>query len=440
MMGVISCGAIISLYNPSYNKREMQHIFEITKPKILIVSDISIGTVRRLLENDQNNHVQKIIVVGKSDEYETWDEAIASSKENEENWVSTCKILPKQDLAFLPHSSGTTGLSKCVMHTHFSMVATILSTWHLSGYNRGDTLYNERPMFHVSGFIMVLTALQGGLKVIMDEEFEVEKALTAIQKYKVNHFLLVPPILLQMSQTELHQKYDTSSWKTSITGGASIPPTILRDVIDRFSPHISPAYGMTECFNISWNNQGKSFTNSVGSAFVNTEIMIVDPNTGEEVISGEDGEICVRGPHMTRGYYGNTKATMRAINKNGFLRTGDIGHIANGMLYIVGRLKEIIKYNSYQVPPAEIENLLLRHPGVKDAGVVGVPDPVRGELPKALVVRKVQSVTTEELQKLIKSELVDYKQLRGGIQFVSKIPKSKLGKIDRKELKKLAIK
>nr|XP_039256530.1 4-coumarate--CoA ligase 1-like isoform X2 [Styela clava] len=440
MVGVISCGAIISLYNPAYKEGEMQHIFKITKPKILIVSEKCIDTVKRSLENSQSNQVQRIIVIGKSIEFETWDEVIVSSMENEENCVSTYEISPKKDLAFLPHSSGTTGLSKCVMHTHFSMIATISSTWHHFGYKRGDTFYNERPMFHVGGFILVLTALQGGVRVIMDHEFDIERALAAIQKYEVNHFVLVPPILLQMSQTELHRKYDTTSWKTSITGGASIPPTVMKAVIDRFSLQVYPVYGMTECFPISWNNEADSFTDSVGSVCVNAEIMIIDPNTEEEVKSGEDGEICVRGPQMTSGYYKNTEATEKTIKKDGFLRTGDIGHIANDMLYVVGRLKEVIKYNAYQVPPAEIENLLLRHPGVKDVGVVGVPDPVCGELPKALVVRKVESVTAEQLEKLIKDKLADYKQLRGGIQFVTKIPKSKLGKIDRIELKKLAMK
>ncbi|XP_077975773.1 luciferin 4-monooxygenase-like isoform X1 [Styela clava] len=139
-----------------------------------------------------------------------------------------------------------------------------------------------------------------------------------------------------------------------------------------------------------------------------------------------------------KGYYRNREATEQTINKDGFLHTGDIGHIKNDMVYVVGRLKEVIKYKTFQVPPAEIENILLRHPGVRDAGVVGIPDQLCGELPKALVVRKLPSVDSDELLELIKRELVDYKQLRGGIQFVDKIPKSKMGKIDRTELKILA--
>nr|XP_039266650.1 probable 4-coumarate--CoA ligase 5 isoform X2 [Styela clava] len=166
---------------------------------------------------------------------------------------------------------------------------------------------------------------------------------------------------------------------------------------------------------------------------------IADPNTGIELKSGEDGEILVKGPQMTKGYYRNIEATEQTINKDGFLHTGDIGHIQNNMVYVVGRIKEIIKYKTFQVPPAEIENILLKHPGVRDAGVVGIPDQLCGELPRALVVRKqLSSVSSDELLELIKRELVDYKQLRGGIQFVDKIPKSKLGKIDRIELKKLA--
>nr|XP_039266662.1 luciferin 4-monooxygenase-like [Styela clava] len=261
--------------------------------------------------------------------------------------------------------------------------------------------------------------------------------LAAIQKYQVNNYIMVPSVMMEMSQTELHEKYDVSSWKTSVTGGSSIPTSIMKAVRERFNLNMIPSYGMTEFTPISANNNVQSFADAVGSISVNVEMMIVDSNTGKELKSGEEGEILVKGPQMTKGYYRNREATEQTINKDGFLHTGDIGNIRNDMLYVVGRLKEVIKYKNYQVPPAEIENILLRHPGVKDVGVVGIPDQLCGEIPKALVVRKLPSLNSDELLELIKRELVDYKQLRGGIQFVDKIPKSKLGKIDRIALKKL---
>nr|XP_039266525.1 4-coumarate--CoA ligase 1-like isoform X2 [Styela clava] len=433
MMGVISCGAVISPCNPSYKEGEMQHIFKITEPKILIVSDKTIDVVKRVVEKSKS--IRKIIVIGKSDEFETWDEGIAAN-EKEQALVLNFEISAKDDLAILPYSSGTTGMPKCVMHTHYSMIATLLTCWYNNDYKKGETFYNERPMFHAGGYLFVLMSLQGGLRVVMDREFDVERTLAAIQNYQVNHFIMVPPIMLEMSQTDLNKKYDTSSWKTSLTGGASIPTSIMKAVSERFNINMFPGYGMTEFTPMSINDNVQSFADSDGSICSNVEMMIVDSNTGMELKSGEDGEILVKGPQMTKGYYRNREATEQTINKNGFLHTGDIGHIQNNMVYVVGRLKEVIKYKTFQVTPAEIENILLRHPGVSDAGVVGIPDQLCGELPKALVVRKLSSVNSDELLELIKRELVDYKQLRGGIQFVDKIPKSKMGKIDRTELKK----
>nr|XP_039255594.1 4-coumarate--CoA ligase 1-like [Styela clava] len=434
MMGVISCGAAISPCNPLYKGGEMQHIFKITEPKMLIVSDESINNVKQALKQYSENQVKKIIVLGKSSEFETWDDVILLKKDID-NFVPHCKISPRKTLAILPYSSGTTGMPKCVMHTHYSTISIILCLWHHSQYKRGETYYNERPMFHGGGFMLVLAVLQGGLSVVMDQEFNVGETLSAIQKYKVNHMFVVPPNLLQLSQTELHHKYDTTSWKTALTGGASISTTIMKSVIDRFNVKLFPVYAMTECCPISWKDNDDSVVDSAGSICVNSELMIVDPNTGKELKSDQEGEIWIKGPQVTVGYYKNTKATEQTINKDGFLRTGDIGVNKNKKLYVIGRLKEVIKYKTLQVAPAEIENVLLSHPDVEDAGVVGVPDLTCGELPKAFVVRKVESLTADELQTLIKNELVDYKQLRGGIQFVNKIPKSKFGKINRLELK-----
>ncbi|XP_039266694.2 putative 4-coumarate--CoA ligase 1 isoform X2 [Styela clava] len=438
LVGVISCGAVVSPCNPLYKEGEMHRIFNITEPKMLIVSDKIINLVKRVVEHNPN--VQKIIVMGESDEFETWDKVMAVNEEQLVDLDRNFKIIPKEDLAILPYSGGTTGMPKCVMHTHFSLIAALLSSWYRQGfgYKRGDTFYNERPMFHNGGFLLVLRALQGGLRVVMDRDFDVERVFVTIQKYKVNHFLMIPPILLEMSQTELHKKYDTSSWKSSLTTAASIPASIVKVVKERFKINIVPGYGMTECAPISFNFQAETFPESVGSIWVNVEVMIVDQNTGKELKSGETGEILVKAPQMTKGYYRNKEATEQTINKDGFLHTGDIGLIKNDMLYVVGRLKEVIKYKTFQVPPAEIENILLGHPGVGDAGVVGIPDQLCGELPKALVVRKLPSVNSDELLELVKGELVDYKQLRGGIQFVDKIPKSKVGKIDRIKLKKMA--
>ncbi|XP_077971264.1 uncharacterized protein LOC120346127 isoform X2 [Styela clava] len=166
---------------------------------------------------------------------------------------------------------------------------------------------------------------------------------------------------------------------------------------------------------------------------------IIDLLTGKELSENKTGEILAQGPQVMKGYMGNPDATARTITKDGWIHTGDIGYVDNdGILYIIDRLKEVIKYKSLQVSPAELESAILKHPKVMDVGVIGIPDTYAGELPKAFVVKKVDNLTKDDVNAFVKSELADYKQLRGGIEFVKKIPKSATGKIQRIELKKMA--
>nr|XP_039271722.1 4-coumarate--CoA ligase-like 5 isoform X2 [Styela clava] len=166
---------------------------------------------------------------------------------------------------------------------------------------------------------------------------------------------------------------------------------------------------------------------------------IIDLLTGKELSENKTGEILAQGPQVMKGYMGNPDATARTITKDGWIHTGDIGYVDNdGILYIIDRLKEVIKYKSLQVSPAELESAILKHPKVMDVGVIGIPDTYAGELPKAFVVKKVDNLTKDDVNAFVKSELAGYKQLRGGIEFVKKIPKSATGKIQRIELKKMA--
>jgi len=175
---------------------------------------------------------------------------------------------------------------------------------------------------------------------------------------------------------------------------------------------------------------------SVGQIAPNMQCKIVDIDTGKELPNGKSGEVCVRGDSIMKGYLNRPNATAETI-KDGWLHTGDVGyHDEDGHLYIIDRLKELIKYKGFQVPPAELESLLLTHPAIADVAVVGIPDELAGELPCAFVILKDgHKATGKEIQDFVKSNTVHYKQLRGGVKFVKEIPKNPTGKILRRMLK-----
>lgn len=200
-------------------------------------------------------------------------------------------------------------------------------------------------------------------------------------------------------------------------------------------------FGMTEgIVSVAADGLSRNFA-TVGSPLANQQLKIsaVGDSTFKGLAANETGELLVRGPSIMKGYYKNEAATKETILSDGFLRTGDIGHYdENGLFYITERLKELIKVNSYQVPPAELESILRTHPEILDAAVVGIPHGRSGEVPKAFVVRRPNSKTDEQdVQEFVAKQVIHYKKLTGGVHFIDAIPKSASGKILRREVKQL---
>ncbi|XP_039272337.2 uncharacterized protein LOC120346636 [Styela clava] len=435
MLGIIAAGGVVAPCNPAYRVGEILQQFQISKPKMVMVHEECIDTMKKVQQ--QTESLQKIFVIGKSDEFTTLMEMI--DDKNNKDFPDNIVINGVEDLALLPYSSGTTGLPKSVMLTHRNLisVAMIFGTSMVS--ETTDCMYTDRPMYHAGGFSCFILTLFCGNKLILEKEFEVETMLKAIEKYKISHILTVPPILICLANDKRVENYDVSSVKEVACGGAALAPDILRKIEKRFGAFIRPAYGMTECLGIAIHDGKESLFEGVGKVCRNTEVKIINLQSGKGLQKNQIGEIIVKGPQVMKGYMGNPDATAQTIMQDGWIHTGDIGYFDNDeMLYIIDRLKEVIKYKGVQVSPAELESVILKHPKVADVGVIGIPDSHAGELPKAFVVKKVDDLTADELDAFVKDELVDYKQLRGGIEFVEKIPKSSTGKIQRNELKKMA--
>jgi acyl-CoA synthetase (AMP-forming)/AMP-acid ligase II len=364
-------------------------------------------------------------------------EGLVSKAESGANPTET-EVDP-EDLAVLPYSSGTTGLMKGVMLTHRNLVANIEQAWNSMPLGEDDTLVGLLPYFHIYGQTVVLNmGLAKGSTIVNMARFDLDQLLDIVERYEVTWLHVAPPVILALATAPQVEGHDFSKLKLVISGAAPLDGELSGRAEARIGAPIRQGYGMTEVSPVSHKSRlarvEETPPGSVGALIPNTEARLVDAETGEDVPQGEEGEIWIRGPQVMRGYLNNPAATSETLTGDGWLRTGDIGRIdENGFFYIVDRLKELIKYKGYQVPPAELEAVLVSHPRVKDAGVIGVPNEDGEEVPKACVVTD-DELDPEELIAYIAERVAPYKRVRE-VEFVEEVPKSASGKILRRLLR-----
>jgi acyl-CoA synthetase (AMP-forming)/AMP-acid ligase II len=351
--------------------------------------------------------------------------------------VPHVEIDPKNDLVALPYSSGTTGLAKGVMLTHHNLVANMCQMDGLDYFERDDILLCVLPLFHIYGLVVVLNmGLHLGATIVIMPRFDLEQFLGLIQKYRVTLSHIVPPIVLKLARDPLIDDFDLSSLKVIFSGAAPLGPDLSRECMERIGCGIRQGYGMTETSPVthsSPSDPARMKMGSVGTAAPNTDCKLVDPATGEELGPHQEGELCVRGPQIMKGYLNNPEATARTIDPDNWLHTGDIGYVdQDGHFFIVDRVKELIKYKGFQVAPAELEAILLTHPAVADAAVIPCHDDEAGEVPKAFVVAK-QETSAEAIMDFVAERVAPHKKIRE-LEFIEQIPKSLSGKILRRVL------
>ncbi|MGH9929502.1 MAG: AMP-binding protein, partial [Pyrinomonadaceae bacterium] len=346
-------------------------------------------------------------------------------------------INPREDLVALPYSSGTTGLPKGVMLTHYNLVANLCQMDGLDYFTGDDTLICVLPLFHIYGLVVVLNmSLYQGATVVTVPRFELESFLQTLQTHNVTLAHLVPPIVLALSKHPVVDNYKLPKLKTIFCGAAPLDESLTRACMERLDCDIRQGYGMTETSPVTHSSPADPAQVKFGSVGVpapNTECKVVDLETGEMLGPNKEGEVCVRGPQIMKGYLNRPDATAATIDVEQWLHTGDIGYADDdGHFYIVDRAKELIKYKGFQVPPAELEALLLTHPCVADAAVIPCSDVEAGEVPKAFVVLKGEA-TEKELMKFVAERVAPHKKIRM-LEFTDKIPKSASGKILRRLL------
>lgn len=358
---------------------------------------------------------------------------------------------PSSHLAALPYSSGTTGNPKGVMLTHRNLVANVAQIRPLHGMVADDTVLAVLPFFHIYGMTVLLNAaLHARAKLVIMPNFDLGDFLGNIQNHACTIAFIAPPVAVALAKHPLIDEYDLSSLNVVMSGAAPLDADLGHAVAERLRCRVVQGYGMSELSPVSHITPfdgGQHEMNmvaplsSVGWTVSNAASKIVDPETGDEIDPpteglSETGELWFKGPNVMAGYLGNEEATGETIDDQGWLHTGDLAQVdADGCVYIVDRLKELIKYKGYQVPPAELEAVLLSHPDIADAAVVGVPDAEGEEVPKAFVVKRSGAELTEQqVIDFVAGEVAPYKKVRQ-VAFIDAVPKSASGKILRKDLR-----
>ena len=342
-------------------------------------------------------------------------------------------------LAAVPYSSGTTGRQKGVMLTHRTILANVVQ--YLAQTKEPDDEGHTvclafLPMFHIFGFTVILLAgLVDGSKIVTLPRFEPEPFLKAIQDYRVTHLGVVPPILQFMARHPLVAGFDLSSLKAVGCGAAPLGSALELQAQERLRCRVVQGFGMTESSGVvAATVPGRERHGASGQLLPGTQARVVDPGTLQDVARGESGEIWFRGPQAFKGYLNQPEATAATITRDGWVRTGDIGHVDDdGYLYLTDRLKELIKVKGYQVAPAELEALLFTHPDVADAAVIGRADERAGEVAVAYLVPR-QRIDPEGIKAWVAQRVSEYKQL-ADVVVCDAIPKTPSGKILRRVLR-----
>ncbi len=382
--GATSVGGRATTMNPLYAANEVAHQLEDSGAKLLI-------TVGPFLEAasagaEKAGIGDEIYVIGdfEGDGAKPFTDLLGDPDEAPE-----VEIDPANDLAALPYSSGTTGLPKGVMLTHRNLVANLNQTVVTQQLSEDEVVIGVLPFFHIYGMQVIMNlGLWRGATVVTMPRFDLEQFLSLIEEHKVTRAFVVPPIALALAKHPEVENHDVSSLEVIMSGAAPLGAELSEAVEKRTGAVTIQGYGLTETSPVTHTvtaEGGRAGT--IGPALPNTECRIVDVDSGEDVAQGERGELWIRGPQVMAGYLNNEDATAATVDDDGWLHTGDIAVVdEEGNFEIVDRLKELIKYKGFQVPPAELEALIINHPKVQDVAVIGVPDEEAGELPKAYIV------------------------------------------------------
>ncbi|MDE3096135.1 MAG: AMP-binding protein [Chloroflexota bacterium] len=422
--GALIAGTTVTTLNPLYREREVEHQLADAGAKLVF----TITPLASVVE-EARAHLPAIEAV-----YElegAWDMARGAAGP-----PAPVAIDPLVDIAVLPYSSGTTGLPKGVMLTHQNLTANIRQTLALEMTTESAVVLDFLPFYHIYGMMVLLNSgLASGATQIILPRFDPEAALRLIQERRVTDLYCVPPAVLALVNQPRLAEFDLSSLRFLMSGAAPLPAEVGRQAAAKLGCLVMQGYGLTESSPITHVNPlSAPREGTIGPAVADTLSKIVSLETDDELPPGEIGELLVRGPQVMQGYWHNPEATHETLTPDGWLRTGDIASAdPDGYIRIHDRKKEMIKYKGYQVAPAELEAVLMEHPGVRDAAVIPKADAEAGEVPKAFIVAREPGLDLADVAAFIAARVAPYKKIRE-LELIDAIPKNPSGKILRRQL------
>uniref|UniRef100_A0A182W5X3 Luciferin 4-monooxygenase n=1 Tax=Anopheles minimus TaxID=112268 RepID=A0A182W5X3_9DIPT len=456
LIGSFLLGATVAPINLTYTEREFVHAFNLSRPRVVFLS--AFAADRIVAAAMQCRFIERLVLFG--DENLCEDASSSVPYTLMEPFLAPVSFVNPlvfeipptnvyEHVALIMCSSGTTGLPKGVQLTQANVMASVALTEESSSLTEVQdpmVVLCVLPWFHAFGCLSLINVLCIKERMVLLPKFEDFLYLGCIETYRCNTLLTVPPIVLFLAKHPLIESYDLSSVQTIICGAAPLSRETEQLLLRRLPhiAHVRQGYGMSELTLATLIQSGDDHKpGSVGRVQIGTQVKVIEPTTGKTLGPNERGELCFRGTQVMKGYIGDDQATRHTIDADGWLHSGDVGYYdEDGEFFVVDRLKELIKYKGFQVPPAEIEAVLLTHPAVLDAAVIGIPDEAAGELPFAFVVRHPDeagaAITEPEIVKYVFDRASAAKRLHGGVRFIDAIPKNLSGKVLRRELRELA--
>jgi acyl-CoA synthetase (AMP-forming)/AMP-acid ligase II len=427
--GVLLAGGINTTINPLYTVEELATQLDDADASYLLTIPPFID---KAIQAAGKAGVREVFVLGEAEGATPFAKLLRAGRQPPQ-----VAIDPGADLAVLPYSSGTTGLPKGVMLSHHNLVANLCQCQGVWGSAEDEVVIAVLPFFHSYGLtVLMALSLSQGATVVTMPRFDLEQFLAILQDYRVTRAFLVPPIVLALAKHPLVDRFDLSALQFINSGAAPLGADLEQACGKRLDCEVFQGYGLTETSPVLTTHPPEPARirhGSVGLLLPNTEAQVVDLATGEPLGRNQTGELCFRGPQVMRGYLDRPQETAQMLGPDGWLHTGDIGHVDDdGYVFIVDRAKELIKYKGHQIAPAELEAVLVSHPAITDAAVVRTPDQEAGEVPKAFVVAK-EELSAQEVMDYVAERVAPHKKVRV-VEFVDEIPKSPSGKILRRVL------
>jgi len=471
VLAITMMGAKVTPINPAYTQRELETVLSKSRSRVLIahssVLDTALMAVRTVRSQQHHpNYLKEIVVLTDDDgfacpegttEFESLVEQYGGGGDHgddhgEQRLLDETHPIVWKDTAtypcVLPYSSGTTGLPKGVCLTHANIAANLLQFEQVEGmaFAPDHKLVSPLPFFHIYAFTasLLYCAWKGQTLITMSKKFDLEEFCSLVERHRPQRAHLVPPICLGLAKHPVVDGYDLSSLQTVISAAAPLGKDTEAAVRRRLLQLqcVKQAWGMSELSPIgTCNSDFAPVTGSIGPLVSSTTAKIVDAETGKSLGPNEPGELVLKGPQVMLGYLDDPEKTAECLSPNGWLRTGDMAYYdENRYFFVTDRIKELIKVKGFPVAPAELEELLLTHEDIGDVAVIGIPDEISGEVPRAYVVKKPghdasTAATESEIEQWVEERVAPYKRLRGGVVFADAIPKSASGKILRRVLR-----